>query len=211
MKIVKIPIGGFGANCWLLVDDKTNEAVIIDPSPAVDTICGVTEKRHAKLKYILLTHGHFDHMLSLGELRAATGVPAAIHTDDAECLTDGNKNAYTTFFKKEKIYKPCDILFNDGDSFTFGDTMLTVIHTPGHTKGSCCFICGDSIFSGDTLFDGSVGRCDMYGGSDASMEKSIRRLCTLEGDYKVYPGHGSITSLERQRQFNPYIQTMRKE
>ena len=208
MKIVRIQAEGYGANCWVLIDEKSGHYALIDPSATGEAFSQFIEKRGLKkenLKYILLTHGHFDHITGADEIRDMTGAPLAVHEKDADCLTDPDKNAYKYFFREDLILRPAEIQLKDGDVLTLGESEIRVMHTPGHTLGSVCYFCGDVIFTGDTLFDRSIGRTDLYGGSQATIEESLRALISLGGDYGIYPGHGSVSTLSKQIKFNPYL------
>ena len=205
MKVTRINAGEFGSNCWLVIDDDTGEAVVIDPSPGIEDIQGAIEHRGVKVKYILLTHSHFDHMTSCDDLRDLTGAPLAVHREDAEGLVNARLNCSRVFMNYDLIYRPADILLYEGSELSFGELKIKTLHTPGHTKGSACFIIGDSMFTGDTLFRGSCGRYDFPGSSALELGHSLEKLRDLEGDYEVFPGHESPTSLEYERRFNPYM------
>ena len=193
MKIVSICAESFGSNTYLLVSG--NEAMVVDPSVSVAAIMNAVSAENAALVGILLTHGHFDHILSLDTLRDAMGVKAYIHSNDAIMLTDGKKNAFYEFFGKERTYRPADVLLTDGDTIPLGGEVLTVIHTPGHTQGSVCYSYGDIIVTGDTLFAEAIGRCDLWGGSKELMADSLRHLSTLPRNTQIYPGHGPASKL----------------
>ena len=144
---------------------------------------------------ILLTHGHFDHVFSLDGLRTATGVEACIHEEDAVMLTDGKKNAFYDFFGKERTYAPAERLLCDGEMIPLGNEEITVLHTPGHTRGSTCYLCGEILITGDTLFSEGYGRCDLWGGDMEQMRASLSRLSELDKSITIYPGHGCSARL----------------
>ncbi len=204
MKVVRIIAGEFGSNCWLVID-STGDAVIVDPSPTVDKIEKALLERGCSLKYILLTHGHFDHMTSCDSLRDLTGAPLAIHKNDADCLSNSVLNAYRTFMDGDFIFRKADILLSDGEELKFGSHSVKVLHTPGHTEGSCCFIIDDCLFTGDTLFDCSVGRCDLAGGDANKLRESLENIAALDFDFRIFTGHGSVTTLQKQKMYNPYL------
>ncbi|MBO5845681.1 MAG: MBL fold metallo-hydrolase, partial [Clostridia bacterium] len=149
MKILTICPESFAANCYALISGKS--ALIVDPSVSAGAIINAVSAEVAYIEGILLTHGHFDHIISLDTLRAQTGAPAMIHSDDAPMLEDGKKNAFFTFFGRDRVYSPADRLLNDNDEITIGDEAVRVIHTPGHSPGSVCYLCGDFMVTGDTL------------------------------------------------------------
>ncbi len=188
MEIVNLYPGSFGSNCYCLISG--NEAAIIDPSADAETILKTLSKKQAELKYILLTHGHFDHMFSMDELRDATGATVLLHERDADFPMDADLNAFAFFFEKSCTWRPADKKLQEGMSLPLGDTALRVIHTPGHTGGSVCFLCDGVLFTGDTLFDGNVGRYDLPGGDREKLRASIQTLRTLPPTLRIYPGHG---------------------
>ena len=213
MKILTLDLGHeMFANCYLLVDEKTGEAAIVDPAWYVDEFKDILEKNNAKLKYILLTHGHFDHIFGVHGLREATGAKVVIHFKDAEHLTDPKKSLAEGNMPDPQIPVTADILIKEGDVLNLGDEEIKVMSTPGHTMGSVCYIIESdkTIISGDTLFCMTAGRTDFPDGSDELMVKSLRRLIAIEGDYRVLPGHNRETTLEREKSRNWYIRRMVK-
>ncbi|MEE1137484.1 MAG: MBL fold metallo-hydrolase [Acutalibacteraceae bacterium] len=213
MKILTLDLGHeMFANCYLLVDEKTGEAAIVDPAWYVDEFNDILEKSNAKLKYIMLTHGHFDHIFGVHGLREATGAKVVIHFKDAEHLTDPKKSLAEGNMPEPQIPVSADVLLKEGDVITLGDEEIKVMSTPGHTMGSVCYIIESekTIISGDTLFCMTAGRTDFPDGSDELMIKSLKRLIALEGDYRVLPGHNRETTLESERKRNWYIRRMVK-
>ena len=182
--------------------------MIIDPSPGIDDMLSRIEQRGLKtenLKYVLLTHGHFDHITGADEIRKVSGAPLAVHEADADCLTDPMKNAYKYFFRKDLVLMPAEIILHDGDEISFGSEKLLVMHTPGHTKGSVCYISDTAVYSGDTLFDLGVGRTDLLGGDPGELIESLNKLKKLDPKLELYPGHGSLSTLKKQFDYNPYL------
>ena len=141
MEIISLPTVGFTSNCYIV--HNGNEAFVVDPSISEKKIIKALDERNLKLKGILLTHGHFDHIWRAQELRNETGAPLYIHELDNEMLTDADKNAYRTFTGNDFTIEKADVLLNDGDVLCFGDEKITVLHTPGHTKGSVCYDTGE--------------------------------------------------------------------
>ncbi len=193
MRCVTVCSESFGANTYILISG--NEALIVDPASSVSAMLEAVRAEDASAVGILLTHGHFDHIISLDTLRKTTGLPAYIHRQDAEMLTDSKKNAFFTFFRKERTWNAAEKLLEDGDKLPLGNEELTVIHTPGHTGGSVCFRCGDIMITGDTLFAETIGRCDLWSGSAEQMVDSLRLLATLPKNITIYPGHGESSTL----------------
>ncbi len=188
MEILKRTPGSFGSNCYLLI--SRGEAAVIDPSVDAKTLLQEIETRGAHLSMILLTHGHFDHIFSLDDLRDQTGAPAFLHAADAELPTDAQKNAFGIFFGTVRTWRKAESDLADGDVLSLGDETIEVLHTPGHTAGSVCYRVGDLLFSGDTLFSDNVGRHDLFGGDAAALRASLQRLSTLPKDLTICPGHG---------------------
>lgn len=188
MKILSICPESFAANTYALISGE--HAIIVDPSVSVEAITTAVSGEGARIEAIILTHGHFDHIMSIDTLRRATGAQVMIHKDDAEMLTDSRKNAFFTFFGKDKQFASADALFSDGDEISLGDERIKVIHTPGHSKGSCCFLCPDFMVTGDTLFADNIGRSDLWGGNENSLRDSLASLSNYDRHLKIYPGHG---------------------
>ncbi len=195
MEIKAINCGFLDTNCYILSDEEC--AVVFDPESEVEKIMSVIGSK--KLMAVILTHGHFDHIGAVDEICNMTGAPLYIHTDDAEMLTDTRKNGSFLVPGLKVLCNTAPNTFTGGQTLTFGDICIEVVHTPGHTKGSCCFICGDYLISGDTLFKNGIGRTDLYGGNTAKEYESISMLFKLDKDYTVFPGHGPNTTLKRER------------
>ncbi len=207
MVIRKIEVGPIGTNCYV-VSTNADNAIVFDPGYEVEKILDYINDNNLKVKMIVLTHGHFDHVWELAEFKAKTVAPVYIHKDDADMLFDSYKNVADFFgisgFKTTKA----DVLLNGGDVLTLDEVSFNVIHTPGHSQGSVCYVFDDIIISGDTLFAGSIGRTDMYGADLKSLLKSLGLLKTLKGDYMVYPGHGPKTTLSYEINTNPYMKDL---
>ena len=194
MKLTSLTAGSIGTNCYMLYDEATLEAVVIDPGDEAELAEARIRALGLQVRAILLTHGHFDHGGDAERIRRLSGAPVYLHPAD-RALPSWLTHGLTA-----------DRELADGDELDLAGMVFTVLHTPGHTPGSVCFLCGDLLFAGDTLFAGSCGRTDLPGGSGADMLRSLRRLAELDGDYRVFPGHGEETTLERERRGNPYVQ-----
>ena len=194
MEIFNLFPGSFASNCYILI--ANGEAAVVDPSASAHTILEEIERRGAKLQCVLLTHGHFDHILTLDELRDASGAPVYVHEADAEMLPDSEKNAFLYFFGTSRAWRPADKTLADGERLVLGGEEICVIHTPGHSKGSVCYLCnGEFLVTGDTLFDGNIGRSDLYGGDTSELLASLYKLRTLPRNLTIYPGHGTSARL----------------
>ncbi len=194
MKKITFPLGSYQTNCSLVWGDSADTCVIIDPGFEPDTVLELAQKQGKKIDAILLTHGHFDHVGAVKDIVAETGCRVYICEKELsmpEQLTSG-KLYYTNTYQEGDLVQEAGLTFK-------------VLHTPGHTPGSVCLICEDTIFAGDTLFQGSCGRTDLPGGSWEEMCTSLTRLYRLSGDYEVISGHGPDTTLEAERMYNPYI------
>ncbi len=203
MEIIKLPTEGDASNSYLLVSGT--EAAAVDPSATPDAIIGAAGERKAEIKYIILTHGHFDHMLSLEEVRERTGAPVLIGSGDGIYLIEPKLSLFYQAMGLRTVFTPPDRLLSEGDEIKLGEEKLTVLSTPGHTPGSCCFTFDGGLITGDTLFHMSVGRCDLPGGDGKSLKASIERLKALPLDLTIYPGHGPISTLEKQTTLNPFM------
>ncbi len=184
---------GFEAVSYLV--HESGKAILVDAGVTPDRVKKVLDERYLTLSAIVLTHGHFDHILYADELREFFGVPLYVHTNDAEMLTDSDKNAFSAFFGKARTWRSADKLLKNGDEITVGEGSLTVLHTPGHTKGSICLEGDGILLSGDTLFAESFGRYDLYGGDAGSLRRSLLRLSSLPSETMIYPGHGASARL----------------
>ncbi len=193
MEIYNLYPGSFGANCYIIVSGS--RAAVIDPSASTEGIMDFLQKKNATLDCIILTHGHFDHMLSADTLRSRTGSPLLVHENDAELLLDGDKNAFKTFFGRDRVFFPAEKTLKNSDKIYIGDESLTVLNTPGHTNGCICLLGDGVLFTGDTLFAESIGRCDLYSGDVRKMRESLKFLRTLDKNLKIYPGHGEESTL----------------
>lgn len=202
MKIFPFWEGGYASMCYLVTDDSRENGVLIDPSVSVHHAraeLGALPHIHA----LLLTHGHFDHMLTLEEWKAETGAPICVTEEDAPHLTDAALNCNRVFFGKDIVYPPADRLLHEGDTVTFGEESLTVIKTPGHTAGSCLYKGENALFTGDTLMaEGGYGRYDLPGGSAAALYASLKKIFTLPLSLAIYPGHGGSSTLAEEKSFH---------
>ena len=188
--IVRLMVGPLMANCYIAGCKKTGEAVVIDPGGDVPKIVSDVVKRGLTVKYILNTHGHWDHTAGNDELKRITKAPLLIHKIDAGGL-----------------HKQPDGFLEEGQEITFGTCTFTVLHTPGHTPGGVCFRSPGVVFTGDTLFAGSIGRTDLPGGSYGDLINGVRqKLFSLEDSVRVYPGHGPPSTIGEEKRYNPFFQ-----
>lgn len=211
MKITKLQLEHeIFSNCYLLVDEESGEAAIVDPAWYGEVVKNALDGENITLKYVLLTHGHFDHIFGVYGLQTERGAKVVIHSKDAGHLLDPKKSLAEGNFPEKQYPVIADILIKDGDVLKLGNEEIKVMSTPGHTEGSVCYILEKDrvIISGDTLFCMTAGRTDFPGGSDEKMIESFKRLIALDGDYRVLPGHNRETTLESERKRNWYIRRM---
>ena len=194
MEITDLSPGGFASCCYLVTEG--HDAVLVDCTASAEVVREALIEREAGLRAIVCTHGHFDHLLTADAVRRALDVPLYIHSDDAELLTDGQKNAHAAFFGFDRVWRPAEQTFEDREVLRLGEITLTVLHTPGHTRGSSVLLADGVAFTGDTLFAGGIGRTDLYGGNAAALRRSLQALSALDGSLRIYPGHGDGTTLQ---------------
>ena len=205
MTLFTYPSADMDENAYVLFDEASGDCLLVDPgepdSPAIAKAAAL-----GGVRYILLTHGHFDHVLGAAEARRRTGAPLVIHEADAPMLTDPQLSLCARFFGPG-LQETCapDATIREGERLPFGGSEIRVLHTPGHTPGSVCYAVGERLFTGDTLFCGSIGRTDFPGGDLTQMRRSLARLAALEGERTLLPGHGAATTLARERAHNPYL------
>ena len=206
MKILCIPVGELQSNCYIVYDENTREAIIFDCGDEAEKISYCIEKENLKIKNIILTHGHFDHIMAAGELKAKyPDAKLGIHASEERFLKDSSLSL-TDFTNSFVNIPDADFTFENGDEITVGSSTFKVIHTPGHTSGSCCFLCENLLISGDTLFRQSIGRCDFPTGNINEMENSIINiLYKLDDNTKVYPGHGDATTIHYEKKNNCFF------
>jgi len=195
MFIKMFTVGVLGTNCFVVGDTQTEEAIVIDPglnhASEAKNILQEIQRNRFRIKFIVNTHGHPDHISGNKMIKEATGAPILIHEYDAPLLHSPK----------------ADKTLREGDLIELGDIKLRVLHTPGHSKGSIALLGADAVFSGDTLFAGSIGRYDLPGGSLEEIMNSIKnKLLALPDHVKVYPGHGEVTTIGEERRNNPFLQ-----
>lgn len=205
MEYKRILSSRFDSNLYLFYSKEHKEAVLFDAGGSLGEVLKILEEEELKLKYIVLTHGHFDHIMIAEELRAKTGAKVIAHELEAELLADGEKNFSTKYCGLGEISIKADIEITTPYSLEVMGTELKFIHTPGHTKGSMVIELGDYLVTGDTLFRRSIGRTDLYGGSMRSMYNSLKLIGKLNKDLTILPGHGPKSTLGEELKENQYM------
>ncbi len=204
MLVLRLPVGKLAANCYILADLPSKKAFVIDPGGDPDEILHVLKENDLTVAMIINTHGHWDHTGANQVMHAATCVPIAIHEADKGFLPEADLNLSSQLDRPT----PCgeaEVLLHDGDVLELGRLQISVMHTPGHTPGGVCLRCGEVVFTGDTLFAGSMGRTDLAGGDPVAIDHSLKEiLMQLPDELIVLPGHGGATTIGRERQNNPF-------
>lgn len=202
---VKIyPVPPIETNCSYIVDQATGKSAVVDPGGKSDKLISQIKSDGGKLDYVLLTHGHYDHICFAKELAEMFSAKIVTGRNNNRFLSDVNLNLTA---KHAIPFEPfgADILLDDGDTFMLGETEFTYLYTPGHTMGCGVFIADRCIFAGDVLFMESYGRTDLPTGDEFEIIKSIKRLGGLKGNYQIIPGHGPLTTLDHERKYNPIM------
>ena len=199
MIFTTMPVGPLETNCHIIGDETSGLCCVVDPGADSERILAAVKEKGLQLQMILLTHGHWDHTGGVaGILAEYPDVPVYIHSEELVATTGNSEYSYAGAGANQRTY-------GEGDVMELGELKIQVLHTPGHSGGSVVLLCGDVMVAGDTLFAGSCGRCDLFGGNLETMFVTLKRLAALEGDYRVYPGHGPDTTLSRERRTNPYV------
>lgn len=200
-----VTVGVLQTNCYIVMDTRTRDALIIDPGAEPEKILSLVRRLGAQVRQIVNTHGHVDHISANGAVLAAfPGASLAIFEHEAAWLHDPKLNC-SVYVSKPYVSPAATVLLREHDTLSCGDHALRVLHTPGHTPGGICLITESVMFSGDTLFAGTIGRCDLPGGNETLMMVSLNKLKVLSPELIVYPGHGPATVLKRELQVNPYL------
>lgn len=206
MKIFKIPVGMLQTNCYLIASSG-GKAVLIDPGAEARRLIEKIEQEKLVLEQILFTHGHFDHIGAAKEILSRFPVPIAIGKKDVSMLSDPFENLSAEFSRTECSIQASVRELSEGETVNIDGLSFEVLDTPGHTRGGVTYRCENVLFTGDTLFCGSAGRTDFPGGNAAELKKSLQKLALLPGDARVLPGHGETTSLQWERERNPYFRS----
>lgn len=200
MKIVNV---SYQTNCYIVYDEITKEGFVVDCIYA-PFVTREAENLGVKIKALLITHAHYDHIMGAADLKEATGAKIYMHESDIEKIDDPRKN-FCPYPQNVVRHFDVDVCVNDGDVHEIAGIRVEVMHTPGHSEGEASYIVGDAIFVGDVLFRDSYGRYDNYDGDFAKLKESAKRLLALDGDYRLLCGHGEESTLEHERKFNPIL------
>lgn len=206
MKVEKFVTGIISTNCYLVINEDTKQAVVIDPAACPSYLMSHIKSEGLKIEAILLTHGHFDHMMGIDGFLSEFDVPVYVHEEDADAMEDPVLNQSSTYTSGYTFGKARYL--RDRQTLELAGYTFQVIHTPGHTKGGCCYYVASEgvLFSGDTLFQNSVGRTDFVNSSTSDLVHSVReKLFLLPDDTMVYPGHMGETKIGHEKKYNPYV------
>ena len=205
MILLRLIVGPLQVNCFIVADEKTREAVVIDPGDDAADILKLINENELKVKYLVNTHGHFDHIGANKAVKEATGAEILIHEADAPLMASAAMQS-SAFGMHSVSSPPADRFVKDGEVITAGEIALKVVHMPGHSQGGICLLGQGVAFTGDSLFAGSIGRTDFPGGDLKALLRSIRKnLLTLPDDTKVFSGHGPASTIGDERNENPFL------
>ncbi|MBR2900918.1 MAG: MBL fold metallo-hydrolase [Clostridia bacterium] len=205
MIVKRVPVGTLNTNCYIVRSPDTRDAIVIDPGSDLTVIQDALHRADAVCRLILLTHGHFDHILAVGDLRNIN-IPVGIHKNDAHMLTE--RDMFSAIIPYDpRPFEPAEILFDKEGEYSVAGFDFYVIPTPGHTSGSVCYVFDGMMFTGDTLFKNSIGRTDL-GGDEKALLRSLKALKNLPGDYEIFPGHDRPSFLSEERRNNPYLRNL---
>ncbi len=203
MWIRSLPVGQLEGNCLIIADEASKDCMVIDPGDEPDTILDTIKANGLKVIYIVCTHGHFDHVGCVGDIKQATGADIVIHKDEIEIYQAAKDMASFWGFDIDPLPEP-EIKVQEGDIIKLGGLSFEVFHTPGHSPGGICLYADGLVITGDTLFAGSVGRTDFYGGDISKLRDSFRRLMSLPENTKVLSGHGPATTIGKEKKTNMF-------
>jgi glyoxylase-like metal-dependent hydrolase (beta-lactamase superfamily II) len=203
MLIRTVVVGPLQVNCYIVSDGASGKAVVIDPGDEPDMVLAAVKKDNLDVQYIICTHGHFDHIGAVVDLKQETGAKVVLHADDLLIYDNAKPSAALWGFSADEQPAP-DLFVKDGDILEAGGLRLEVFHCPGHSPGGICLYGDGVVFTGDTLFAGSVGRTDFHGGDMGKLRESFRRLMALPDDTRVFSGHGAATTIGREKRENMF-------
>ncbi len=204
MQIETVPVGQLDTNCYLVFDEESREAMVIDPGDEPDRIRAIIDARKLQPIYIVFTHAHYDHVCAVRELKDRYQAKIVMHEAEARTYDETKKRCMAWGYEATDFPRP-DLIVKEDDSLQVGKACFRIIHTPGHTPGGICIYGEDLLFAGDTLFRGSVGRTDLPGGSTSDLLRSLVKLARLEPSTRVFCGHDEETTIGAEIRSNPFM------
>jgi len=204
MEIERLVVGPLQVNCWLVYDKKTLDAMVVDPGEDADKIIRALEIKKLKVRYIVCTHGHFDHVGAVSRLKEKTGAVVVINKNDLGLYSRAKDQAAVWGIAAENPAAP-DMFVSEGDELSVGGAKFKVILTPGHSPGGICLVGGDVVFTGDTVFAGSVGRTDFPGGDISALKRSFAVIMSLPSETGILPGHGEPSTVKHEKENNFFM------
>jgi hydroxyacylglutathione hydrolase len=202
MIIKKLAVGPLESNCFIIADENTKEVLVIDPGDESDRILDLINENDYNVKYIVCTHAHFDHVGAVPDLKKETGAKIVIHRDEIEIYKNTREQAALLWgYELDPLPEP-DMIASEGDKLVIGNLRFEILHTPGHSPGGICLYGEGILITGDTLFAGSVGRTDFYGGNMEKLKSSFKRLMSLSDEVRVLPGHGPESTIGKEKTDN---------
>ena len=204
MHIENIVVGQLDVNCYIVAGESSPDAVVIDPGDEFERIAGLLDDKGLRPGYIVFTHAHYDHVCAAGELKSRYGAHIVMHEEERDTYRMTKELCMSWGFGEED-FPPAGMVVKDGGEIAFGNLVFRVIHTPGHTPGSICLYGEKVLFTGDTLFKGSVGRTDLPGGSTDMLMASLRKISSLPTETRVFSGHGDTTTIAEELKNNPFL------
>jgi glyoxylase-like metal-dependent hydrolase (beta-lactamase superfamily II) len=207
MIIKRLVVGSLEENCYIIGDEETREAIVIDPGDEPDRIIETIKDNGFNIKAIICTHAHFDHIGAIAEIKRETDAMVLLHKGDMELYKNAKDQAAMWGYDVDDMPEP-DGYLNEGDSIRVGNLSFRVLHTPGHSPGGICLYGEGVVFTGDTLFQGSVGRTDLYGGNISELKSSFKRLLELPEETTVFSGHGPSTTIGTEKRENLFIEEL---
>lgn len=205
MKIESVIVGPIQSNCYIVYDEKSLDAMVVDPGDEPERIIDVIEDRKLRVNYIICTHAHFDHIGAVPDIKEKTGAKVVMHKNDLELYLNAKDQAALWGYDLEPLPSP-DMFVVEGDELVVGSLKFKVLHTPGHSPGGICLYGEGIVLTGDTVFAGSIGRTDFYGGSIEELKKSFRRIVSLPLSVKIFPGHGEFSTIEEEKEMDSFVQ-----
>jgi hydroxyacylglutathione hydrolase len=204
MIIKKLVVGPLESNCFIIADENSKECIVIDPGDEPDRILDVIQTGGFQVKYVVCTHGHFDHVGAVSDIKKDTDAKVVLHKDEMNMYKSTKNHAALWGFELDEQPEP-DLFVSEGDILQLGSEKFVILHTPGHSPGGICLYSEGIIITGDTLFAGSVGRTDFPGGDIAKLKDSFKRLLSLPDETRVLPGHGPESTIGREKRNNFFV------